>query len=46
MTIDDYFAAIERSLKQNLQNGVIDEPLDCLASTIASTQHDLRYDAH
>ncbi len=32
MTIDDYFAAIERSLHQNVRIGRAEEPLICLAS--------------
>jgi len=32
MIIDDYFSTIERSLRQNVQNGTIEEPLTCLAS--------------
>ena len=32
MTIDDYFAAIERGLRQNVQIGTIEEPIICLAS--------------
>ena len=32
MIIDDYFATIERSLKQNLQIGIVEESLECLAS--------------
>jgi hypothetical protein len=30
--IDDYFSSIERSLRQNVQVGTIQEPLTCLAS--------------
>jgi len=30
--IDDYFAAIERGLRQNVQIGRIEEPITCLAS--------------
>jgi hypothetical protein len=30
--IDDYFAAIERGLRQNVQIGKIEEPVTCLAS--------------
>jgi len=30
--IDDYFAAVERGLRQNVQIGQIEEPLTCLAS--------------
>jgi hypothetical protein len=30
--IDDYFAAIERGLRQNVQIGKIEEPITCLAS--------------
>lgn len=32
MTIDDYFAAIERGLRQNVQIGEIDDSITCLAS--------------
>jgi hypothetical protein len=32
MIIDDYFTAIERGLRQNVQVGKIEEPLTCLAS--------------
>ena len=32
MIIDDYFTAIERGLRQNVQVGRIQEPLTCLAS--------------
>ncbi len=32
MIIDDYFAAIERGLRQNVQIGRIEEPITCLAS--------------
>ena len=32
MTIDDYFAAIERGLRQNVKIGRIEEPITCLAS--------------
>ena len=32
MIIDDYFAAIERGLRQNVQIGKIEEPITCLAS--------------
>jgi len=32
MTIDDYFAAIERGLRQNVQIGTVEEPITCLAS--------------
>ncbi len=32
MIIDDYFTAIERGLRQNVQVGRIEEPLTCLAS--------------
>ena len=31
MTIDDYFAAVERGLRQNVQTGGIEEPITCLA---------------
>jgi Family of unknown function (DUF6516) len=30
--VDDYFAAIERGLRQNVHVGTIDEPIICLAS--------------
>jgi len=30
--IDDYFAAIERGLRQNVHIGTIEEPVTCLAS--------------
>lgn len=32
MTIDDYFAALERGLRQNVRIGKIAEPITCLAS--------------
>lgn len=32
MIIDDYFASIERSLRQNRQASKIEEPILCLAS--------------
>lgn len=32
MIIDDYFAAIERGLRQNVRIGSIEEPIMCLAS--------------
>ncbi len=32
MTIDDYFAAMERGLKQNVNIGTVEEPITCLAS--------------
>ena len=32
MIIDDYFAAVERGLRQNVQTGGIEEPITCLAS--------------
>ena len=32
MTIDDYFALMERSLYQNIKIGKIEEPLTCLTS--------------
>lgn len=32
MTIDDYFASIERSLRQNIRVGQVEEPITCLAS--------------
>ena len=32
MTIDDYFAAMERGLKQNVNVGTVEEPITCLAS--------------
>jgi len=32
MIVDDYFAAIERGLRQNAQISKIEEPLTCLAS--------------
>ena len=32
MTIDDYFAAMERGLQQNLRTGTIEGPVTCLAS--------------
>ncbi|TAH53387.1 MAG: hypothetical protein EYC68_03560 [Chloroflexota bacterium] len=32
MTIDDYFAGIERGLRQNVKIGKVKEPLTCLAS--------------
>lgn len=32
MTIDDYFAAMERGLRQNIRVGKIEEPITCLAS--------------
>gem|GEM_PF-5963584 len=32
MIVDDYFAAIERGLRQNLLFGSLDEPVTCLAS--------------
>ena len=32
MIIDDYFSSIERSLRQNVRVGEIEEPLTCLAS--------------
>lgn len=32
MIIDDYFASVERGLRQNARIGEIEEPLTCLAS--------------
>jgi hypothetical protein len=32
VTIDDYFAAMERGLKQNVNVGTVEEPITCLAS--------------
>lgn len=32
MIIDDYFAAIERGLRQNVRIGTVEEPITCLAS--------------
>jgi hypothetical protein len=32
VTIDDYFAAMERGLRQNLRIGKVEEPIGCLAS--------------
>jgi hypothetical protein len=32
VTIDDYFAAVERGLRRNVQTGGIEEPITCLAS--------------
>ncbi len=32
MNIDDYFASIERSLRQNVRIGHVEEPITCLAS--------------
>ncbi len=32
MTIDDYFAAMERGLRQNVRIGQVEEPITCLAS--------------
>ena len=32
MTIDDYLAAMERGLRQNVHVGRIEEPITCLAS--------------
>jgi len=32
VTIDDYFAAMERGLQQNLQTGTIEGPVTCLVS--------------
>lgn len=32
MTVDDYFAAIERGLRQNVHIGRIETPVTCLAS--------------
>ncbi len=32
MTIDDYFAAMERGLSQNVRIGRVEEPITCLAS--------------
>ena len=32
MTIDDYFAAVERGLRLNVHFGAIEEPVICLAS--------------
>lgn len=32
MTIDDYFAALERGLRHNVQVGSVEEPFTCLAS--------------
>ena len=32
MNIDDYFAAVERGLRQNVRIGKVDEPITCLAS--------------
>jgi len=32
MNIDEYFAALERGLRHNLQSGRIEEPLVCIAS--------------
>lgn len=32
MIIDDYFAAMERGLRQNIQGGTVEEPIICLAS--------------
>jgi hypothetical protein len=32
MSIDDYFSAMERGLRRNLQVGKVEEPITCLAS--------------
>ena len=32
MTIDDYFASIERGLRQNVEAGKVERPVTCLAS--------------
>lgn len=32
MTIDDYFAVMERGLRQNVRIGKVEEPITCLAS--------------
>lgn len=32
MTIDDYFATIERRFRQNVRIGAVEEPITCLAS--------------
>lgn len=32
MIVDDYFAAMERGLRQNVQVGSVEEPITCLAS--------------
>jgi hypothetical protein len=32
MTVDDYFAAIERGPRQNVHMGTVEEPITCLAS--------------
>jgi len=32
VTIDDYFAAMERGLRQNVQVGRVEEPIICLAA--------------
>jgi len=32
VTIDDYFAAMERGLRQNVNIGTVEEPITCLAS--------------
>ncbi len=32
MTIDDYFAAVERGLRQNVNIGRVEEPILCIAS--------------
>jgi hypothetical protein len=32
VTIDDYFAAVERGLRQNVQSATLEEPITCLAS--------------
>jgi len=32
VTIDDYFAAMERGLRQNVQVGRVEEPITCLAA--------------
>ncbi len=32
MRIDEYFASLERSLRQNIRNGKLEEPITCLAS--------------
>ena len=32
MIVDDYFAAIERGLRQNVHIGTIEDPITCLAS--------------
>ena len=32
MTIDDYFAAMERGLRQSVQVGRVEEPITCLAT--------------